>query len=602
MTAVVAGAAAAALLAAACTNTDTSGRSDSGKPGSETREKAAGDDIPATLAEHLEQLKESIPGNGGESEEGPASWADDEFRKRAYPAATISLAKAQSATRAFRRAESRLTLGKAPSRSWDNVGPRRAVYPFTPLRNSASYVPNRYIAGGRTTDLAIGDTCTPGDCRMWVTPAGGGVWRTNDALAKPPDWRYLGGPLGINAVGSITVDPTDSSGDTIWVGTGEANICGSGCVAGVGLYKSTNGGNSWLGPFGRRTLGGKGIGDLAIDPRNGTLYAATTTALRGMSSVCCSGVTRPVPGAARWGLYKSTDGGHSWRLIHNGSAHKNACRASADEFNNLDACSPRGVRFVELDPSNPSIVYASSFARGIWRSTDRGRTWTKIKQSLNRDLTPTLAAIDVTTLANGDTRMYAYEGNVGVDHARLFRSDDVASGAPVFNDLTSPDPADPGYATFDQCGGQCWYDIFVHTPAGHPNMVYTGGSYGYGETGGISNGRAVVFSADAGVSGTDMTMDGTDAVHPNGLHPDQHAIVTAPNRPRRFFVANDGGVMRSTGAFADRSSWCGARGLAGDELTRCRQLLSRVPRRLLSQNKGLSTLQFQSLSVSPFDS
>ena len=49
------------------------------------------------------------------------------------------------------------------------------------------------------------------------------------------------------------------------------------------------------------------------------LYVGSTTALRGMTSVCCSGVTRPVPGAAKWGLYKSTDGGGTWSFIHNGS-------------------------------------------------------------------------------------------------------------------------------------------------------------------------------------------------------------------------------------------------------------------------------------------
>ena len=45
-----------------------------------------------------------------------------------------------------------------------------------------------------------------------------------------------------------------------------------------------------------------------------------------------------------------------------------------------------------------------------------------------------------------------------------------------------------------------------------------------------------------------MTFDGTDPVHPNGLHPDQHDIVTNPHNPFQFFEANDGGVMRSSGS------------------------------------------------------
>ena len=89
-------------------------------------------------------------------------------------------------------------------------------------------------------------------------------------------------------------------------------------------------------------------------------------------------------------------------------------------------------------------------------------------------------------------------------------------------------------------------------------MVYVAGDYSYGEP--IANKRGVILSTDAGVSGTDMTMDGTDAVHPNALHPDQHSIVTNPNNPFQFFETNDGGVMRSSGELVDRSAWCAAAG------------------------------------------
>lgn len=605
--AVSAAAAVTALVVTSLSGADTANtqRVETDQQSSEDHgeEHGGGDkEMPSALGKHLEQLKEAIPGKGGESEDGPSSAADFAFRQRAYPARTISVAKVQAAQRSFKSALATKRVGLAPSQQWVNIGPSRALYPFTPLRNSSNYVPSKYVAGGRTTDLAIANTCSPGDCRVWVTPAGGGLWRTNDALATTPTWKYLGGPLGINAAGTVTVDPTDKTSNTIWVGTGEANICGSGCVAGTGIYKSTNGGDTWTGPLGRRVLDGKGIGDIVVDPRDGnTVYAATTSALRGMSSVCCSGVTRPVPGAAKWGLYKSTDGGRSWTFIHNGSANAGDCDRSLATYNNLRSCSPRGVRDIELDPRDPDTIYAASYARGIWRSTDGGNTWVQIKPSLAPDVIPTRPAFDVTALPNGKTRMYVHEGNIGAPYSRLFRSDDVATGKPVFTDLTSDDPADPGYATYNQCGGQCWYDLFVYTPDGHPNIVYSGGSYAYDETGGISNGRAVIRSTNAGVSGTDMTMDGTDPLHPNGLHPDQHSIVTDPDNPNVFFETNDGGVMRSTGSFSDRSSWCDSRDLSGAQLTRCRQLLSKVPAKLHGINTGLSTLQFLSLSVSRFD-
>lgn len=564
-------------------------------------EELAMEEAPGALGRHLAQLKQTVPGNGGENAEGPGSAADAAYAARAYPADAISVANMDAARTAFGRANGRpFPAGKGRPGTWVSIGPEQALYPLTPFRSSFSYVPNAYVAGGRTTSLAIAGTCVPGNCVLYATPAGGGVWRTKNALDGQPNWQYLGGPLGINAAGIVYIDPNDPSGNTVYVGTGEANVCGSGCVAGVGLYKSTNGGKSWSGPLGKPELGGKGIGSIAVKPGDpNTIYAATTSALSGMSSVCCSGVTRPTPGAAKWGLYKSTNGGASWTFVHNGSVNAADCTGSAAEFGNAGACSPRGVRQVLIDPSDVNTVYAASYARGVWRSNDGGGSWAQIKPSLNAGVITTRPAIAVNTLPNGKTRMYVHEGNTGAPAAQLFRSDDVASGAPAFVGLSSGNPADAGYGTFNLCTGQCWYDNFVYSPAGYPDIVYAGGSYSYGETGNISNGRGVVLSTDAGVSATDMTMDATDALHPNGLHPDQHFLVTNPNNPYQFIEANDGGIMRSSGSFADASAFCAPRGITGTTLARCEQLLSRVPSKLESLNKGLSTLQFMSLSVNP---
>ena len=564
---------------------------------------------PTALTRHLEELRQATPGGQG-ALEGPGSAEEQAFAIRAYPADSITRAQAQRAEASFQSARNRAASFStaAADAAWQPYGPSRALYPFTQFRNYSNYVPNKYVAGGRTTSLTLAPTCVPGDCRLWITPAGGGIWRTDDATVDDPTWKYLGGPLAINSAGAISLDPNDRTGGTLYLGTGEANTCASGCVAGAGLYRSTDGGDTWRGPLGRRALGGKGIGQIIVRPGDAsTIYAATTTALRGMSSPCCDGVTRPVPDAKKWGLYKSTDRGRTWRFIHNGSADPASCTGSQTEFANSSDCSPRGVRHLALDPSDADTLYASSYARGVWRSTDAGRTWTQIKPSINPALTTSRAAIAVTELADGRTRMYVHEGNAGTPYSRLFRSDDVATGTPAFADLTSEDPADPGFATFNQCGAQCWYDLFVYTPKGNPDVVYTGGSYGYGETAGISNGRAVVLSTDAGRTGTDMTMDATDDIHPNALHPDQHALVTLPGKPFTFIEANDGGVMRSSGRFASMSQDCAKRGLVdpttGDEtaLRRCQQLLSRIPTKLEDLNEGLNTLQFTNIEVSPHD-
>ena len=571
-------------------------------------------DMPAALANHLAKLGQSIPGNGGEpAGESPdasskSSAGLQQFIQLAFPRKDIPLSSIVAARRAFRAVRDNGpgtgNHGRGNGK-WEQVGPTTALYQLTPFRTD--YMPNEYAAGGRTTDLAIDPNCgRQGRCRMWITPAGGGVWRTNNALVQHPNWKYLSGSFGINSIGSITIDPNDSSANTLWVGTGEGNTCGSGCVAGVGLYKSTDGGEHWSGPYGTSAFNARGVGTIAVEPGDpDTIYAGSSFAVRGHSSVCCYGGISQyralIPGAPQWGLYRSTDGGDTWTLVHNGSTAPADCGTDiAAIANNATPCSPRGVRRVVIDPVDPDIVYAASYARGVWRSNDGGTTWTQIKPSLNSTIGTTRPDIAVTELQNGDTRMYVGEGHTSAtEYSRLFRSDDVAHGSPTFTQLTSNDPSTPAWHSFNFCTGQCWYDNFVYTPPGHPDIVYLGGSYQYGEN--VANHRAVLRSTDAGETFTDMTFDATDTVHPNGIHPDEHRLVTNPRDPDQFFEASDGGLIRSSGHFADRSSNCDSRGLPEPQLSRCHELLSAIPTRLESMNRNLPTLQFQSLSVSPFD-
>jgi hypothetical protein len=561
------------------------------------------DGVPVARARHVENLAKAIPGNGGETPNGPAGAAEDAFQQRAFPDADIPLERLLAARSAAANLKSRnFPTGKGRPGTWVTVGPSEAIYPLTPLRTSSVYVPNKYDAASRTTALAISPNCVTGHCTLWASPAGGGIWRTKNALEGEPNWTFLSASFAINSVGSIAVDPNDPSGNTLWVGTGEANACGSGCEAGVGLYKSTDGGDTWTGPIGASVFNARGVSTIAIKPGDpNTIFAGSTRAIRGVSSVCCDGAVSFIPGAAKWGLYKSTDGGNTWTFVHNGSVDPPLCQGNTLEAGNGTPCSPRGVRRVLFDPSDANTIYAGSYARGVWRSSDGGATWIQIKASLNAASTTTRPELAVNTLPNGKTRMYIAEGNTGAPFSRLFRSDDATAAAPVFLSLTSSNPANTGYGSFNYCEGQCWYDNFVTTPTGNPDVVYLGGSYAYNETGGISNGRGVVLSTDAGVSFTDMTMDATDAVHPNGIHPDQHFLVTNPNNPFQFWESSDGGVIRSSGSFADVSANCNSRGLSATALARCQQLLSRVPTLLTSLNKGLRTLQFQSLSVNPFN-
>src|SRR5581483_245405 len=263
-------------------------------------------------------------------------------------------------------------------------------------------------------------------------------------------------------------------------------------------------------------------------------------------------------------------------------------RQTGATFTLIRASAPvRGSTTVKADPTHAGVIYVNDFSQGIWRSTDNGATWAQIKTALNSAASTDRAEFDVTTLPNGNTRMYVGVGNQQAPAARVYRTDD-ASGAAAFTDLTTTQ-------NVDYCTGQCWYDNVVYTPAGSPDIVYLGGSFSYDQVHGASNGRAWLLSTDGGATFSDMTQDG-DPNHAEGMHPDEHAIVTVPGNPLQFITGSDGGVMRSDGRFVNVSAKCAARGLDAAGAALCASLLARVPNQLVDMNDGLSTLQFQSLS------
>ena len=268
--------------------------------------------------------------------------------------------------------------------------------------------------------------------------------------------------------------------------------------------------------------------------------------------------------------------------------------------------SPRGVRRVALDPHNPDVVYAGSYARGVWRSTNGGADWTQIFAPIAPGPASGFTErpeFAVAKLANGKTRVYM-QIETGLIDSTFWTTRGRRRRGDVHAEV-EPERRESGLGGPGLCSnpalqiGQCWYDQIVHSLAGNPDIVYVGGVFMYGEQ--IANHRAVVLSMDGGNSCCDMTEDVTDDVHPQQLHPDQHALVTHPDNLLVFWEASDGGLMRSSGALTDRSAVCPSRGLSAPQLARCRQMLSKVPSTLTPLNDGLTTLQFFTLSVSPHD-
>ena len=299
---------------------------------------------------------------------------------------------------------------------------------------------------------------------MTMTATAGSGSRTRTAASGARTTPSRPGPAGGTSprASSTTTSrrssstPTTGARTRIWAGTGEPNACGSGCEAGVGIYKSTNGGNRWTGPFGRNEFYNRAVGSIEVKPGNSdVIFAASGRAIRGLSNACCGGVDALIPGAPHFGLYRSLNGGQSWQLVHQGAAA--LCTASTPDQVSLSQtpCSPRGARRVMVDPVDPNTVYVGFFGRGIWRSRANGDpgTFEQIMAPVTPvPLTPgggtERPEFDVVRLANGETRMYVGVGGGGV-FARFRRNDDVRSApaatvAAAWVDLTSNVPDTPG--------------------------------------------------------------------------------------------------------------------------------------------------------------
>jgi Arc-like DNA binding domain len=545
-------------------------------------------------------------------ESGESGDGDLEWQMHAAPGTEIPMAAITGSRADWQALKARGNASLAGNGKWTNLGPDNAVYPLNPSRNRFVYVPNEYVAAGRTAHSVIDPNCRPGDCRYWIANAGGGVWRTNDPFAAEPKWEYLSGNFQHNNTAALELDPNDSTSDVIYAGTGEPNTCRSGCIAGVGLYKSKDGGSHWSGPIGTQYFAGRGIGSIQVKPGDpSTIFVGSgAQGSRGISNTCCTGVDRGgnIPGAPHFGLWRSTDGGATFELVSQGNTTNCTTATPTEVFNGLTPCSPRGARRVHFDPVDPNTVYATFGAKGIWRSSSNGDpgTWVQIFAPRGPATSPATGAdveraeFDVVEY-NGGTRMYVGVGGGAGQTSRVFRSDSVRAGAPTFMELTNN--TSTGY-----CDPQCNYDNYVYVPrkadgsAHSPDTVYLLGDNDYAQAGqGTSNGRAVLLSTDAGASFTDMTYDAADDLQPHGIHPDQHSILTHPADWKRFLETGDGGVVRSNGNFFDDSAQCARYSppLTPTRLATCQAVTRRIPERIESINKGLNTLHFYQVTFNP---
>ena len=223
----------------------------------------------------LAVVKEKVEEHGHEGKaeivSGPSQVQVDQ---RAFPRHYVD----DSIARAGRQAYLDTAGAAALASPWSELGP------FTPtVPKEVTYTGAPTTNSGRVTAMAIDPNCgqPTSACRVWIAAAGGGIFRTDDALAAHVVWQPSSTGLTTGAFGSLIVDPRDPSGNTLYAGSGEPNGSGD-SEAGVGLFKSTDGGKTWaLLPGSVAVAQNRSIGAIAIDPDNGALYIGTDLARHG---------------------------------------------------------------------------------------------------------------------------------------------------------------------------------------------------------------------------------------------------------------------------------------------------------------------------------
>jgi hypothetical protein len=526
--------------------------------------------------------------------------AQEAYDNRAYPKKWIGAAQQLAAANA---AYAIANLPAATTANWTEVGPS-GVPADALVASESTGATAGTIYSGRATAIAVAPTCSRSSCTVFIGAAGGGVWKTSNALASSPSWSPSSNGIPSNAIGSLVFDPNDAGGNTLYAGTGEPNGSGD-SEAGVGLYKSTNGGQNWSLVAGSTAVAtGRSVGAIAIEPANAShIFIGTDVARHGSSS--SNGGRFTPPGAPPVGLYESTNGGATFSpaVILMQDAVSPGNPTGGDFFRG-------GCSHIELyRPGSETQVYASFFDYGVFRRSvtlDGNSNFNQIfKSAGNGTLAQSSSSRTEFSLApismgpnKGNLRIYVGDAPPPasfwrVDNANVTAATLLGGNNGGWTKLSNSTNGTPGFASYNYCSGQCNYDMPVYSPPGSPNIVYIGGALQYGEIGGRSNGRGIQRSQDAGVGFTDMTID-TQGV---SLHPDQHAIAATPFNPDIVFIANDGGVWRLNGSFSNVSSQCSSRGLTGANLTDCTNWLSKVPTTISTMNNGLGTLQYQSLSV-----
>ncbi len=338
------------------------------------------------------------------------------------------------------------------------------------------------LVSGRIVDIAV----DPTDARTWyLAVASGGVWKTTNAGTT---FSPIFDDEGSYSIGCVTIDPKNPL--VIWVGSGENNSQRS-VSMGDGVYKSVDGGKSWK----NAGLGkSEHIGKIVVDPRDSNVvYVAAQGPLW-------------APGGDR-GLYKTTDGGKTWKPL-------------------LQISENTGITDVVLDPSNPDVMYAAAYQRrrhvftlinggpesAIHKSVDGGATWTKLDKGLPKEW---MGRIGLAIPRNEPNTVYAI-----IEATRkaggFFRSKDAGANFEKMN-------------AYSGGGAQYYAEIFVD-----PNKADR------------------IYAMDVWVRVSDDGGKTWRKINETNKHPDNHAMWIDPRNSDHYLIGCDGGLYET---FDNAATW-----------------------------------------------
>ncbi|MHA7829847.1 MAG: VPS10 domain-containing protein [Flagellimonas sp.] len=330
--------------------------------------------------------------------------------------------------------------------------------------------------GGRSGTVAG----VPGEPNLYYFGAtGGGVWRTTDGGRT---WEnisdgYFGGSIG-------AVEVAQSDHNVIYVGGGEQTVRGN-VSSGYGVWKTVDAGKTW------KSLGldkSRHISRMRVHPENADIvYAAVM-----------GNLYKPTE---ERGVYKSTDGGESWKKV-------------------LFANDMAGAVDLTFDPNNPRILYASTWriertpyslnsggeGSALWKSTDSGETWTEISNN-EGFATDTLGIIGVAVSPQNSNRVWAMVENK--EEGGLYRSEDAGKTWSLVNSDRS-------------LRQRAWYYTRVYADTNDEDVVYV-----------------------LNVSYHKSTDGGKTFESSNAPHGDHHDLWIAPEDSNRMIMADDGGAQVS---------------------------------------------------------